>query len=77
MGHDYPLNGEFLMGHEDSQSTFLTFSQMYFVPCPLTFSCVKLMAKWYHENGIKTPLKVNHFKNYAYLNLSKCAFYLI
>ena len=24
------------------------------------------MAKWYHENGIKTPLRVNHFKNYAY-----------
>ena len=35
------------------------------------------MAKWYHENGIKTPLKVNHLKNYAYLNLSQCAFYLI
>jgi len=53
MGHDYPLNGEFLMDHEDSQSTFLTFSQhhsifmaheMYFVPRPLTFSWVKVMA---------------------------------
>ena len=43
---------------------------MYFVTGPLTFSWVKVMAKWYHENGIKTPLKVNHFKNYAYLNLS-------
>ena len=41
-----PLNGEFLMGHEYSQSAFLTFSQhhsifmaheMYFVPRPLTF----------------------------------------
>ena len=38
--------------------------EMYFVPGPLTFSWVKVMAKWYHENGIKTPLKVNHFKNY-------------
>ena len=50
MGHDYPLNGEFLMGHEDSQSPFLTFSQhfmaheMYFVPRPLTFSWVKVMV---------------------------------
>ena len=35
---------------------------MCFVPCPLIFSWVKLMAKWYHENGIKTPLKVNHLK---------------
>ena len=40
--------------------------EVYFVPGPLTFSWVKVMAKWYHENGIKTPLKVNHFKNYAY-----------
>ena len=32
MGHDYPLNGEFLMGHEDSQSTFLTFSQHFCGP---------------------------------------------
>ena len=32
MGHDYPLNGEFLMGHEDSQSTFLTFSQQFYGP---------------------------------------------
>ena len=32
----------------------------------MTFSRVKVMAKWYHENGIKTPLRVNHFKNYAY-----------
>ena len=23
----------------------------------------------YHENGIKTPLKVNFFKNYAYLKI--------
>ena len=51
--------------------------EMYFVPRPLTFSWVKLMAKWYHENGIKTPLTVNHFKNYTYLNLSQCTFYLI
>ena len=50
--------------------------EMYFVTGPLTFSWVKVMAKWYHENGIKTPLKVNHFKNYVYLNLSHCAFYL-
>ena len=42
---------------------------MYFVTGPLTFSWVKVMAKWYHENGIKTPLKVNHFKNYAYLKI--------
>ena len=32
----------------------------------MTFSRVKVMAKWYHENGIKTPLRVYHFKNYAY-----------
>ena len=32
MGHDYPLNGEFLMGYEDSQSTFLTFSQHFYGP---------------------------------------------
>ena len=51
--------------------------EMYFVPSPLTFSWLKLMAKWYHENRIKTPLKVDHFKNYAYLNLSQRAFYLI
>ena len=51
--------------------------EMYFVPCLLTFSWVKLMAKWYLENGIKTLLKVNHFENYAYVNLSQCAFYLI
>ena len=49
MSNDYPLNREFLMGHEDSQSTFLAFSQhlaheMYFVPRPLTFSWVKVMA---------------------------------
>ena len=50
--------------------------EMFFVTGPLTFSWVKVMAKWYHENGIKTPLKVSHFKNYAYLNLSHCAFYL-
>ena len=30
MGQDYPLNGEFLMGHEDSESTFLTFSQYFY-----------------------------------------------
>ena len=51
--------------------------EMYFEACPLTFAWVKLMAKWYHEDDIKTPLKVNHFKNYAYLNLSHCSFYLI
>ena len=28
--------------------------EIYFVPGPLTFSWVKVMAKWYHENGIKT-----------------------
>ena len=39
---------------------------MFFVTGPLTFSWVKVMAKWYHENGIKTP----------YPNLSPCAFYL-
>ena len=38
--------------------------EMYFVPGPLTFSWVKVMAKWCHENGIKIPLKINHFKNY-------------
>ena len=32
MGLDYPLNGEFLMGREDSQSTFLTFSQQFYGP---------------------------------------------
>ena len=54
------------MGHEDSQSTFMTFHsifmahEMAFVLGPLKFSWVKVMAKWYHENGIKTPLKVNH-----------------
>ena len=48
----------------------------YFVTGPLTFSWVKVMAKWYHENGIKTPLKVNYFKNYVYLNLSHCTFHL-
>ena len=32
MGHDYPLNGEFLTGHEDSQITFLTFSQHFYGP---------------------------------------------
>ena len=32
MGHDYPLNGEFLMGHEDCQSTFMTFSQHLYGP---------------------------------------------
>ena len=48
-GHDYPINRvlfwpfhSICMAHE-----------MYFVPCPLTFSWVKVMAKWYHENGIK------------------------
>ena len=51
--------------------------EMYFVPRLLIFSWVKLMAKWYLENGIKTPLKVNHFENYAYANLSQCAVYLI
>ena len=35
---------------------------MYFVPGPLTFSWVKVIAKWYHENRIKTPLKVNHLQ---------------
>ena len=30
--HDYPLNEEFLMGHEDSQSTFLPFSQHFYGP---------------------------------------------
>ena len=83
MENSWVINGEFLMGHEDLRVLFWPFHhiflahEMYFVPCPLTFSWVKLMAKWYHENGIKTPLKVNHFKNYAYLNLSQCAFYLI
>ena len=48
--------------------------EIYFVPGPLTFSWVKVMAKWYHENGIKTHKKVNHLKNYAYLNLPQCAF---
>ena len=57
-------------------SIFMAY-EMYFVPDPPTFSWVKVMAKWYHENGIKTPLKVHHFKNYAYLNLSHSAFYLI
>ena len=47
--------------------------EMHFVPGALTFSWVKVMAKWYHENGIKTPLKVNHLKNYVYLNLSHSA----
>ena len=41
--------------------------EMYFVTGPRIFSWVKVMAKWYHENGIKTPLKVSHFKNYAYI----------
>ena len=61
MGHDYPLDEEFLMGHECSQSTFLTFSQhfygheMYFVPSPLTFSWVKVRL-----NGImKMALKLH------------------
>ena len=30
MGHDYPLNEEFLAGHEDSQSAFPTFSQHFY-----------------------------------------------
>ena len=69
MGHDYPLDGGILMGHEDFQSTFTTFSQhfycheMAFVLGPLTFSWVKVIAKWYHENCIKTLLKVNHSKS--------------
>ena len=51
--------------------------EMYFVTGPLTFLWVKAMAKWYHENGVKTPLKVNNVKNDVYLNLSQCAFCLI
>ena len=35
MGQDYPLNGEFLMGHEDS--IFMA-HEIYFVPGPLAFS---------------------------------------
>ena len=30
--HDFPRNGEFSMGHEDSQGTFLTFSQHFYGP---------------------------------------------
>ena len=32
MVQDYPLNGEFLMSHEDSQSTFLIFSHHFYGP---------------------------------------------
>ena len=32
MGHDYPLDGELLMDHEYSQSTFVTFSQHFYGP---------------------------------------------
>ena len=32
MGYNYPLNGEFLMAHEDSQGTFLTSSQHLYGP---------------------------------------------
>ena len=32
MDHVFPLNEEFLMDHEDSQSTFLTFSQYFYGP---------------------------------------------
>ena len=39
--------------------------EVYFVPGHDIFTGL-VMAKWYHENGIKTPLRVNHFKNYAY-----------
>ena len=82
MGHEHPLNGKFLMAMKILKVLFWPFHsifmahEMYFVPGPLTFLWVKVMAKWYEENGSKNPLKVSHFKNYAYLNLSHCAFYL-
>ena len=39
MGHEYPLNGEYLMARENFLSTFMAHIGI-------------IMAKLYHENGI-------------------------
>ena len=47
MGHVFPPNEEFLMDHEDSQSTFLTFSQYF-------YGSWSVFCAWsWHFHGLK------------------------